>query len=218
MHVIKSKETDETIPVGKIVCLGRNYVAHAEELGNEVPTNPVIFLKPSSCVIHEGEEIVIPETSQNVHEEVELGVVIGKGGSNIPIEEAYDHVEGYVIFLDITARDIQDGLKEKRLPWTVAKGQDTFGPCSPMVPRSAIDDPQNITLKLWINGELKQDGSTSLMIFKIDFTISHISNIMTLERGDIIATGTPKGVSQINHGDTLRAEIQGVGEMEFRVR
>jgi 2-keto-4-pentenoate hydratase/2-oxohepta-3-ene-1,7-dioic acid hydratase in catechol pathway len=149
---------------------------------------------------------------------VELGVVIGKGGSHIPPEDAYDHVMGYVIFLDITARDIQNELKEKHLPWAEAKGYDTFGPMSEMVPKESVPDPQNVPLRLWINNEIRQDGSTSLMIFKIDFLISYISNIMTLERGDIIATGTPKGVSQINPGDVLKAEIEGIGEVEFKVR
>ena len=215
---IKYRDSEETVPVGKVICLGRNYVAHAQELGNEVPDEPAIFLKPDSCIIQEGEDIVLPPSSQNVHEEVELGVVIGFPGKDIPQERAHEHVEGYLVFLDITARDIQNKLKEKRLSWAWAKGYDTFGPISPMVRKEAIPDPQDLSLKLWINDELKQDGTTSLMIFKIDFLISYLSTIMTLEPGDIIATGTPKGVSQIVAGDTLRAAIEGVGDVEFKVR
>ncbi len=217
-RAVEPLDGGDPVPVGKIVCLGRNYAAHAEELGNEVPDDPVIFLKPSSCVIHEGEDIIIPAASQNVHEEVELGIVIGKGGSNITVENAYEHIMGYVVFLDITARDIQNVLKEKRLPWSVAKGFDTFGPVSKMAPKDSVENPRDLSLKLWINDEIKQDGNTSLMIFKIDFLISHISSIMTLEKGDIIATGTPKGVSRIVSGDVLKAEIEGVGKIEFKVR
>jgi acylpyruvate hydrolase len=218
MKQIHVKGTSEAIPAGNIFCLGRNYVAHAKELGNQVPDEPVIFLKPTSCLIREGSDIVLPRSSGNVHEELELGIVISKEGKDIPTGKAYEHVMGYLVLLDITARDIQDKAKARSLPWAVSKGYDTFGPISDMVMKDAVANPQDLELKLWVNGELRQDANTSLMIFKIDLLISYISTIFTLGRGDIIATGTPAGVSQIRSGDVLRGYIQCVGDVTFSVR
>ena len=218
MKQIFVKGTKEVIPAGNIFCLGRNYVAHAHELGNQVPDEPVIFLKPTSCLIREGSDIVLPPRSSNVHEELELGIVISKDGKDIPQGNAFEHVLGYLVLLDITARDLQDKAKAKSLPWAVSKGYDTFGPISDMVMKDGVADPQDLDLRLWVNGELRQDSNTSLMIFKIDFLISYLSAIFTLSRGDIIATGTPAGVSQIRAGDVLRGQISGVGDVTFKVR
>lgn len=218
MKRIIVKGPGKAIAAGNIFCLGRNYVAHAKELGNQVPDEPVIFLKPTSCLIREGSDIVLPTRSGNVHEELELGVVISKGGKDIPMEKAFEHVLGYLVFLDITARDIQDKAKARSLPWAVSKGFDTFGPMSDMVMKRSVADPQDLQLRLWVNGELRQDSNTSLMIFKIDYLISYISSIFTLGRGDIIATGTPAGVSQVHAGDVLLGYIQNVGDVKFKVR
>lgn len=214
-HVVDSV-TGENIPVGKIVCLGRNYAEHAKEMKGEVPKAPVIFLKPSTCLLREG-NICLPEMSKDVHEELELGVVIGKGGSSIPLDQAMDHIRGYLLFLDITARDLQWEAKKKGMPWSVSKGFDTFGPVSKMAPKEKIEDPHKLNMELKVNGETRQKDSTSNMVFRIDRLIEYISYIMTLEPGDIIATGTPKGVSQIISGDIIEAEIELVASVTFNV-
>ncbi|MEA1993065.1 MAG: fumarylacetoacetate hydrolase family protein [Euryarchaeota archaeon] len=217
MRAVRVKNTEEKIWPTKIICLARTYRKHAEEMKSELPTEPVLFLKPPSALIHSGEKIVIPEASSNVHHEGELSVVMGKKGRNISKEKAYDHVRGYAAFLDITARDIQSKAKEKRHPWSVSKGFDTFAPISDIVPKEEVEDPHTLDIELRLNGQIKQQSSTSYMIFTVDEIIAYISKIMTLERGDIIATGTPEGVGRITRGDTVTLEIEQVGRLENKV-
>jgi len=207
----------EKIPIGKILCIGRNYVDHIRELGNEVPSAPVIFMKPSSAVIGSGEEVVIPAYSDNCHHEAELALLVGTTGKNIREEQALSFLAGYGVALDLTLRDVQDDLKKKGLPWDIAKGFDTACPLSVFVPVTEIADPQDLTITLQVNGELRQNGSTALMIHPAAQIISHLSTIFTLEPGDIILTGTPAGVSRVVPGDMLCAEISGVGKIEVRV-
>jgi 2-keto-4-pentenoate hydratase/2-oxohepta-3-ene-1,7-dioic acid hydratase in catechol pathway len=195
------------IPIQKIICLGQNYAEHAKELKFEVPKSPVIFLKPASAVIYQGEQIVIPSISSDVHHEIELTVLIGKGGKNIPRESALQHVAGYGIGLDITMRDMQFEAKQKGLPWSLAKGFDTAAPLSEFLEPSSTGDPSSLSIELKINGITKQSSGTNKLIFPVDVIISYISQFMTLERGDIIFTGTPEGVSQINHGDKLEGNL-----------
>uniref|UniRef100_A0A0E9XL21 Oxaloacetate tautomerase FAHD1, mitochondrial n=1 Tax=Anguilla anguilla TaxID=7936 RepID=A0A0E9XL21_ANGAN len=201
----------------KIICVGRNYADHAKELKNAVPTEPVLFLKPPSAYVKEGSPILVPQYSSNLHHEVELGVVIGKGGTAIPRTSAMDHVAGYALCLDMTARDIQDECKSKGLPWTLAKAFNTSCPVSEFVPKEKIPDPGNVRIWLKVNDQLRQDGSTSQMIFSIPFLISYISEIITLEEGDLILTGTPKGVSNVQEHDELQAGIEDIVSMTFRV-
>ncbi|XP_035253638.1 acylpyruvase FAHD1, mitochondrial [Anguilla anguilla] len=201
----------------KIICVGRNYADHAKELKNAVPTEPVLFLKPPSAYVKEGSPILVPQYSSNLHHEVELGVVIGKGGTAIPRTSAMDHVAGYALCLDMTARDIQDECKSKGLPWTLAKAFNTSCPVSEFVPKEKIPDPGNVRIWLKVNDQLRQDGSTSQMIFSIPFLISYISEIITLEEGDLILTGTPKGVSSVQEHDELQAGIEDIVSMTFRV-
>ncbi len=201
----------------KIVCLGRNYAKHAEEMRSEVPREPIIFLKPPSSLIGPEEKIILPEKSKNVHHEVELAVVIGKRAKNVGVEDAMDYVLGYTILLDITARDLQDEAKRKGLPWSLAKGFDTFAPIGPRVAAAGEIEPHNLEIGLKINGKVRQRGNTSDMIFKIPEIISYISSIMTLEPGDIIATGTPEGVGKIEHGDVIDAWIEGIGTLRVYV-
>jgi len=201
----------------KIVCLGRNYAKHAEEMRSEVPREPIIFLKPPSSLIGPEEKIILPEKSKNVHHEVELAVVIGKRAKNVGVEDAMDYVLGYTILLDITARDLQDEAKRKGLPWSLAKGFDTFAPIGPRVAAVGEIEPHNLEIGLKINGKVRQRGNTSDMIFKIPEIISYISSIMTLEPGDIIATGTPEGVGKIEHGDVIDAWIEGIGTLRVYV-
>jgi len=201
----------------KIICLGRNYAEHAKELGHEIPKEPVIFLKPPSALIGPEETIILPRKSQRVDHEVELAVIIGKKGKNIPRAKAMDHVLGYTILMDLTARDIQWEAKEKGLPWTVAKGFDTFAPIGPRVVDKRELDVNDLEIGLKVNGEVRQLSRTSKMIFKIDEIIEYVSSIMTLEKGDIIATGTPEGVGPLRHGDFVEAWIEGIGVLKEKV-
>jgi len=205
------------LAIGKILCIGRNYVDHIRELGNETPAAPVVFMKPASSVIGEGDEIVIPPYSCNCHHEAELALVVGKGARNIPENEALSCLAGYGVAIDLTLRDVQDELKKKGLPWEIAKGFDTACPLSAFTPAEAISDPQDLTIIMQVNGEERQHGSTALMIHPVATIISHLSTIFTLEAGDVILTGTPAGVSRIAPGDLLRAEIPGVASLQVSV-
>lgn len=197
------------LEVRTIYCIGRNYAAHARELNNPVPGEPVIFIKPASSVVPDGGSIVIPPQSSDVHYEAELVLAIGKMGKNIPIDQAMDHVAGYGIGIDVTARDLQQVAKDKSLPWSVAKGFDTFAPLSDFVKKSALQDPDAIEYTLDINGERRQHGKTSHMLFPIPFLIHYLSGIFTLYPGDIVYTGTPEGVGKLNAGDKLHAILLG---------
>lgn len=207
----------EKIPLGKILCIARNYVAHAKELGNEAPEAPVVFLKPSTAVIFNGETVVIPEWSSDCHYETELAVLIGRGGKNIPETEGLSYVAGYGVALDMTLRDVQGELKKKGLPWEQAKGFDTSCPLSDFVSAATVGDPQHLTVRLTVNDELRQDGETSLMIHPVAKIIAHMSRIFTLEEGDVILTGTPSGVGRTVSGDRLTAEVPGVAKLSVTI-
>ncbi|CAI9597083.1 unnamed protein product [Staurois parvus] len=202
----------------KIICVGRNYAEHAKELKNEVPTEPVLFLKSPSAYVREGAPVLLPYYTNNLHHEVELGVVIGKGGTNIAQSHAMDHVEGYALCLDMTARDIQDQCKKKGLPWTLAKAFDTSCPVSDFISKETIKDPHNLKIWLKVNDDLRQEGHTSSMIFSIPFLISYISRIITLEEGDLILTGTPKGVAAVGENDEMVAGIDNIITMKFQIK
>jgi 2-keto-4-pentenoate hydratase/2-oxohepta-3-ene-1,7-dioic acid hydratase in catechol pathway len=197
------------LEIDNIYCIGRNYVEHARELDNEPPSQPLVFLKPSSSIMFDGGKIQLPSQSNNVHHEVELVAAIGKGGKNIPREKALEHVAGYAIGIDITARDIQQQAKDNAHPWTVAKGFDTFAPLSSLVEKDHIEDPQNLDLQITVNGEIRQSDNTGLMIFPVDELVHYLSTIFTLQPGDLIFTGTPKGVSPIKSGDQIEASLNG---------
>jgi 2-keto-4-pentenoate hydratase/2-oxohepta-3-ene-1,7-dioic acid hydratase in catechol pathway len=204
--------------IGKILCIGRNYVDHIKELGNEMPQQPVIFSKPASSVIGEGEEIVIPSYSGDCHHEAELALLIGTGGKDIAVASAMSHVAGFAVAIDLTLRDVQSELKTKGLPWDLAKGFDTACPLSDFVPASSVPNPQDARITLSVNGEPRQDGSTALMIHRMPELISYLSSIFTLAPGDIILTGTPAGVGPIRSGDKVVAGIASVGTLSVTVR
>jgi 2-keto-4-pentenoate hydratase/2-oxohepta-3-ene-1,7-dioic acid hydratase in catechol pathway len=208
----------ENFPIGKILCIGRNYADHIKELGNEAPERPIIFMKPASCVIGEGDEIVIPSYSQDCHHEAELALLIGTGGKEIPAAEAMRHIAGFGVAIDLTLRDVQAEQKKKGLPWEIAKGFDTACPLSSFVPAAKVAEPQDLRIQLWVNGAPRQDGSTALMIHRIPELVSYISSIFTLEPGDLILTGTPAGVGPIKSGDKVVAEISQVGRLSVTVR
>ncbi|KAF9014192.1 hypothetical protein BDQ17DRAFT_1231191 [Cyathus striatus] len=186
----------------KIVAIGRNYAAHAKELNNAVPKEPFFFLKPTSSYLLSGGKMEIPQ-GVLAHHEVELGLVIGKPGRDISQAQANEHIAGYTLAVDMTARNMQDKVKKAGLPWSAAKGFDTFTPVGRMIPKTQIKNPHDLRLSLKINGITKQDGSTSDMIFNIPRLIEHVSSIMTLEEGDLILTGTPPGVGEIVPGDKV---------------
>lgn len=195
------------LAIGSIFCIGRNYQKHAEELGNEVPEEPMIFLKPTSSIINDGEAILLPKQSNDVQHEVELVIAIGKQGKNIANGNAVDYIAGYGIGIDVTARDIQQKAKDNRHPWSVAKGFDTFAPISRFVPVQPSTDFSAMELSLSVNGEIRQHGKTSHMIFSVDTLVAYLSTIFTLSPGDLIFTGTPEGVSPITSGDSITASL-----------
>lgn len=196
----------------KIVCVGRNYVEHAKELGNDIPKVPLIFLKPPSSIIAPGATIQLPPQSVQVEHEAELVVVIGKRGRNVTTESARDLILGYTIGNDVTARDLQktDGQ------WTRAKGFDTFCPFGPWIDTDF--NPADALITCRVNGQMRQLASTRDMVFNIGVLIAYITSVMTLEPGDLIFTGTPAGVSQLNHGDTVEVEIDGLGLLSNPVK
>lgn len=197
----------------KIVCVGRNYLEHAAELGNKMPDQPLLFLKPPSAVISDGETIELPPESQQVEHEGELGVVIGRTARLIGAEEdPLSYVLGYTCVNDVTARDLQ----RKDVQFTRAKSFDTFCPVGPCIVTDL--DPSDLEVTTRVNGEIKQHGRTSGMAFPVPFLVEYISRIMTLNLGDLIATGTPAGVSQLKDGDTVEVEIPGIGVLRNRVR
>ncbi len=207
----------KTLTVSKIVCMARNYAEHAKELGHALPKEPVYFLKPPSCLLPGGGEIRIPTTVGRVDVETELAVIVGGSGRDVTPAQAAGLVAGYAVFFDITGRDLQRAAAKEGNPWTAAKGYDTFGPISPVVPASRVPDPHNLALRLRVNGTVRQDSNTNHMVFRIPETLAAISRVMALEPGDILATGTPEGVWPLAPGDVLEAEISGVGSLRCTV-
>jgi len=203
----------EPIRPSKIVCVGRNYREHAAELGNKMPDEPLLFLKAPSAIILSGDEIVLPSASQQVEHEGELGVVIGRVARNIPNDEdPLSYVLGYTCVNDVTARDLQ----RKDVQFTRGKSFDTFCPVGPWIETDI--DPSNVAVETRLNGEVKQKGNTADMAFSVAFLIRYISEIMTLYPGDLIATGTPAGVSRMKPGDIVEVEVAGIGILQNRVR
>jgi len=202
---------------GKIICVGRNYAEHARERGSEASAQPIFFLKSNNAICGPGDAIVIPPNSTQVDYEAELAVVIGKGGKNITEEEAYEHVAGYTILNDVTARDMQAADTQ----WFRGKSCDTFAPIGPwIVTRDEISDPHDLRLSLDLNGETMQDSNTGNMIFKIPYLISYLSQSMTLEPGDILSTGTPAGIGAsrtppvfLKPGDTVSVTVERIGTL-----
>ncbi|MFH1763402.1 MAG: fumarylacetoacetate hydrolase family protein [Gemmatimonadota bacterium] len=192
----------------KIVCVGRNYVAHAAELGNEVPTEPLLFLKPPSALIRVGEPIVLPPDAGRVDFEGEIGVVMGRRASHVSQADAMAFVGGFLPVNDVTARELQ----RKDSQWSRAKGFDTFCPIGEMVPVLDVN-MDRLSVVSRVNGEERQRGSASQMVFSIPFLISYISRIMTLEPGDILATGTPEGVGPLAPGDVVEVELSGLNTL-----
>ncbi|HTY90375.1 MAG TPA: fumarylacetoacetate hydrolase family protein [Methanocella sp.] len=195
----------------KIVCVGCNYVEHAKELNERIPEEPVLFLKPPSSLIANEENIVYPKQSQRVDYEAELAVVISRRTRHVKKEKAKDHILGYTCFNDVTARDLQ----RKDIQWTRAKSFDTFSPIGPFI--STDIDPLSLNIKAKLNGEARQSSNTKDMIFNVYSLVEFISGVMTLEAGDVIATGTPPGVGPMKPGDTIEIEVENIGMLRNKV-
>jgi 2-keto-4-pentenoate hydratase/2-oxohepta-3-ene-1,7-dioic acid hydratase in catechol pathway len=206
---------------GKIICVGMNYRSHIKEQDGRFPTKPVLFSKASSCIIKNAGHIIYPRKVEELDYEVELAVVIGKKAKDVPVKKVSDYIYGYTIMNDITARDIQKNENQ----WYRAKSFDTFGPIGPViVSKNKIPYPQNLNLKSFVNGELRQNGNTSEMIFGVYKLISYISRSITLEAGDLISTGTPAGVGvfmkekkMLKPGDLVTCEVENIGKLENKV-
>lgn len=205
----------------KIICLGLNYISHAEEAGLKPPEVPILFAKYRNALTGPTSPIVLPKMSQEIDYEAELAVVIGKRGKDIPVENALEHVAGYMAFHDVSARDLQFRAGQ----WLSGKSLDTFAPCGPCLVVNEIDDPQNLNISTSLNGQTLQNSNTKHMIFSVAETIAYISELMTLEPGDIIATGTPEGVGFkrtppifLKDGDMVEVEVEQIGMLRNPVR
>lgn len=193
---------------GSIYCIGRNYAEHIEEMKSSRTKEPVVFLKPRSSVVHNGGKVILPPQSEDVHHEAELVLLIGAEGKNLAVDKSLDIVKALAIGIDFTARDLQSEAKKGGKPWTLSKGFDTFAPVGNFVPLNNKIDPGNLTISLQVNGVEKQNDNTHLMIFTVQEIVSYLTHQFTLTPGDLIFTGTPKGVSRVTAGDNIRAALQ----------
>ncbi|KAF2187760.1 hypothetical protein K469DRAFT_704711 [Zopfia rhizophila CBS 207.26] len=193
------------------MCIGRNYADHVKELNNQRPKQPFFFLKPPSSILLPGGGPVLRPKGVSMHYEVELALVMGKTVRDLHPEDtmgSLEAIQGYLLAIDMTARNVQDEAKKKGLPWSIAKGFDTFLPISNFIAKSRIPDPHNANLWLSVNDQVKQADNTELMLFRIPRQLSDISRVMTLEKGDIVLTGTPKGVGSVKTGDVMKAGLK----------
>jgi 2-keto-4-pentenoate hydratase/2-oxohepta-3-ene-1,7-dioic acid hydratase in catechol pathway len=200
------------LPRSKVVGIGRNYAAHAAEMGGDVPAEPLMFLKPNTSVIGPGDPIFYPRQSSEVHYEGELAVVIGRICRDVPVERVSDVIQGYTVGNDVTARDLQ----RSDVQFTRAKGFDSFCPLGPWIETEL--DISDLRVQTYLNGDLKQDGSTKDMIFDVPALVAHVSSVMTLLPGDVILTGTPEGVGPMQVGDEVEVSISGIGNLTNQVK
>jgi len=217
MKTARIKNSKEEFTIGKIVCVGRNYAEHAKELGNEIPDKPVLFLKPASALIYSAGEIIHPDYGNELHHEVELVLLIGETVKKANKAEAKKAIIGYGVGLDMTLRDVQNGLKKKGNPWTLAKCFDTSAVISDFVLKKDYQLKPDEKLELKVNAIVKQSESLKSMIFNPAEIVEYISSVMTLEKGDLIFTGTPAGVSRVIRGDKLEAKLGEVAELVCKV-
>jgi len=203
----------------KIICIGRNYADHAKELKNQIPSEPVIFIKPDTALLRNNDPFFVPDFAEDFHYETELVVKINRLGKHIAPEFAHRYYEEIGMGIDFTARDLQSKLKEKGLPWEKAKAFDaSAGISKQFVSKSKFKDVQNINFKLLVNGELRQDGNTNDMLFKIDDIIAYVSKFFTLKIGDLIYTGTPAGVGRVNIGERFEVFLEDDKMMDFLIK
>jgi 5-carboxymethyl-2-hydroxymuconate isomerase len=216
-RTVQIKGRPEPIEVGKIICIGRNYVDHIEELNNERPSSPMFFMKPTTALAPIEEPIRIPSYSKKARHELELALILNRELSQCKEEEVFPAIEGYAVSLDVTLQDVQDRCKEKGHPWEIAKAFDGSCPISQFVPASDVPDPQDLMVVMRVNGKPRHNDSTKLMIWPIPAIVAAASKYFTLEPGDIILTGTPAGVGPLEPGDKLEMEIERVGKYNSTV-
>lgn len=217
MNNARIKDATDEYTIGKIVCVGRNYAEHAKELGNEIPDKPVLFLKPTSALIYSGGQIIHPDYGNELHHEVELVLLIGDTVKKVNKAEAQKAIIGYGVGLDMTLRDVQNELKKKGNPWTLAKCFDTSAVISDFILKKDYQLKPDEKLELKVNGVIKQSDTLKSMIFNPAEIVEFISSVMTLEKGDLIFTGTPAGVSSVKRGDKLEAILGDFAELVCRV-
>ena len=206
--------SDARFPVGRIYCVGRNYAEHAREMGHDPDREPpFFFMKAANSIVANNATIDYPAVSKDVHHEIEMVVAIGKGGKNIPVESALDHVWGYAVGLDMTRRDIQGEAKKLGRPWEMGKSFDESAPTSALRPAAEIGHPAKGTITLKVNGQVKQQGDLAMQIWSVPEQIAYLSNLITLQPGDLIFSGTPAGVGPIKAGDKLEGHVDGVGDL-----
>ncbi len=207
-------ESNKVFPVGRIYCVGRNYAEHAREMGHDPDREPpFFFMKPADAIVPNGATIPYPQMTKDLHHEIELIVAIGKGGSNIPVEKALDHVFGYGVGLDMTRRDLQGEAKKMGRPWEMGKAFDNSAPCTALKTVAMVGHPAKGAIWLKVNGQVKQKGDLSEMIWNVPETIAYLSKLITLRPGDVIMSGTPAGVAAVQAGDRLEGHVDGVGEL-----
>lgn len=202
----------------KIICVGRNYADHIEELKNERPDAPVIFMKPDSALLRPGEDFYLPDFSADVHHELEVVVKINRMGKFIEEKFAHKYYDELALGIDFTARDLQSKLKAKGLPWELAKAFNGSAPVSDFVPKSSLGSLNDLSFSLEVNGSIRQDGNTSMMLYTTDYLIAFVSQYFTLKTGDLIFTGTPKGVAAVKAGDQLVGKLDGKTLLRLNVK
>jgi len=211
--------SDLRFPVGRIYCVGRNYAEHAREMGHDPNREPpFFFMKAANSIVQNGSEIGYPVGTKDVHHEIEMVVAIGKGGKNIPVEKALDHVWGYGVGLDMTRRDIQGEAKKLGRPWEMGKSFDESAPVTALKPASSLGHPAKGAIWLKVNGQVKQQGDLSQQIWSVPEQIAYLSNLITLQPGDLIFSGTPAGVGPVVAGDKLEGHVDGVGDLTVAYR
>jgi len=209
--------TDKLFPVHRVYCVGRNYAAHAVEMGHDPNKEPPFFFQKNPDNLDTSGVFPYPSASSDVHHEIEMVVALKSGGTDIPVEKALDCVYGYGVGLDMTRRDLQGKAKDMGRPWEVGKAFEASGPCTALVPASTIGHPIQGEIWLDVNGTRRQTGDLNQMIWKVPEMISYLSGLFTLMPGDIIMSGTPSGVAAVNRGDVLKGHVDGVGDIEVRV-
>ena len=200
----------------KIICIGRNYAKHAAELGNAIPEEPFYFIKPTTCLVEDGGDIIYPEISTNIHHELELGVIIGKKMSKVPKEDVMSHVAGYSVTIDVTCRDLQEKCKAERKPWSISKCLDTFCAVGAFIPADKLAH-NDVEMVLKVNDEERQHVNTKDMLFDVPTLLEYVNRHITLLPGDLVQTGTPDGVGPMVRGDTVYVDIPGVSQASFKI-
>ena len=209
--------SDKTFPVRRIWCVGRNYVEHIREMGQDERLPPFYFAKPADAIVPDGGTVPYPSLTKDMHHEVELVVALKSGGRNIPVDKANDCIWGYGVGIDLTRRDLQIASRNQQRPWEIGKAFDASAPCGPLKPASEIGHPKKGRIVLKCNGKIRQDGDLDQMIWNVPEIIANLSEMVELVAGDIIMTGTPSGVAACVAGDKLECEVEGVGKLTVTI-